>query len=200
MANSSAAQPTQRAKVYQFPDLRTATAPGDLSMLLERLTTVERQQEEMRLRQTSTALTTVLTNLVHNAFLFEYGNLSNLDMVDVSIVVSPRSVNVSNLKHFYTATATRGPSLVVNARDEEEEPTTNSVDKNVELNEAISDGVPLSRLLSVVAVVLSAFSIASLATWLIGNIPLIHPVMSLMSLVAAPFIYLMGRATQSARR
>ncbi len=139
MANSSAAQPTQRAKVYQFPDLRTASAPGDLSMLLERLTTVERQQEEMRLRQTSTALTTVLTNLVHNAFLFE-------------------------------------------------------------LNEAISDGVPLSRLLSVVAVVLSAFSIASLATWLIGNIPLIHPVMSLMSLVAAPFIYLMGRATQSARR
>ena len=56
--------------------------------------------------------------------------------------------------------------------------------------------VPLHSLLKFSGAIMAAIAIASIAFWLTGKPPIFNPFISLMTLVAAPFAYLMGLAAE----
>ena len=57
--------------------------------------------------------------------------------------------------------------------------------------------VPLHSLLKFTSALLAAVSLASIAFWLTGHVPILNPFISLLVLVTAPFFYLMGLAAES---
>lgn len=50
------------------------------------------------------------------------------------------------------------------------------------------------------AVFVAAFCITALVTWFTFEVPLLHPILSFVGLIAAPFIYFMGRISRMERK
>ena len=188
MSNSTTARELQSAKVYQLQATRTATLPPEISAILERLDELAILQQRI--------LDSLRPNLEQSGTPESTGVSSLSAVVPISTL---QSVAVSSTEPWVLGNSLRITDNAVRVLYEVGSNVHTGGQAIVRVPEGTSmpNGVPLPKLLTLVAVVLAAFSMTSMVTWLVGSIPLIHPVVSLMSLFASPFIYWMGRAAKA---
>jgi len=196
MANEATAREQQSARVYQLPASQAVTVPSpNISAIHERLGEIGFQQAVILqlLRQVyeRDARPGVAKNISWTVVM----DSASLPSTLISTSTAWSTVGTPSTKDQFTLIGRTVAASYEMGGQEKSGAQILANQESADLN-LPSDGVPLSKLLSVGAIALAAFSFTSLATWLIGSLPVVHPVVSVMSLVAAPFIYWMGRAAK----